>query len=444
MADPLSTAASIFAVLGTCGKIIRYIREVKHGPGERTRLLAEMLSIRGILEPLMLTIKSAEEDSESWSATIRSLNLPGGALHLLHTTLASLHDDLARASSTKSARSLTKAALWPFTKLDVEERLRAIDRHKLLLTLALDNDHVALSREIQQDTRAIRDGVAALRFHVSALRTGLQQREEDQQRTTILNWLTDVDYVTQQHDFFSRRQDGTGQWFIESEVFKTWITTPRQTLFCSGIPGAGKTILTSIAVNHLASLGENQDIGLAYIYCNFRRQHSENLSSLLLSLLKQLSEGRRSIPDAVNALYDKHAVTRTRPAADDVSAALISVAASYARVYILVDALDECQSRGGCRSELLRRLFAAQSHSSINIFATSRPIPEISAAFQDAVSVEIRATPSDVTAYTESRLAFLPSFVARNLQLQEEIKTAIVTSVGGMYVPCAHPKGRPR
>ena len=55
-----------------------------------------------------------------------------------------------------------------------------------------------------------------------------------------------------------------------------WLDTDKQTLFCPGIPGAGKTIITAVVVNDLATrFADDLDIGIAYIYCDFRRRDEQ-------------------------------------------------------------------------------------------------------------------------------------------------------------------------
>ncbi|KAF2182132.1 hypothetical protein K469DRAFT_520620, partial [Zopfia rhizophila CBS 207.26] len=56
---------------------------------------------------------------------------------------------------------------------------------------------------------------------------------------------------------------GTGQWLLDSKEFQTWLKTSNQTLFCLGILGAGKTILTSIVVDDLIIQSQNNpNVGL--------------------------------------------------------------------------------------------------------------------------------------------------------------------------------------
>ena len=66
--------------------------------------------------------------------------------------------------------------------------------------------------------------------------------------------------------------------------------------------------------------------------------------------------------------------------------------------------------------------------------ATSRFTPEIVDRFKDSESLEIRASSEDVERYLEGHIEQLPTFVQRNRELQEEIKTGISAAVDGMYV----------
>ena len=106
----------------------------------------------------------------------------------------------------------------------------------------------------------------------------------------------------------------------------------------------------------------------------------------------------------------------------------------YSRVFVVVDALDECQVSDDCRKKFLSKLFNLQTNCAANIFVTSRFIPEIVDQFKTSVSLEIRASTEDVARYLEGHIGQLPSFVQRNRQLQEEIKVEISEAVDGMYV----------
>jgi Cdc6-like AAA superfamily ATPase len=263
----------------------------------------------------------------------------------------------------------------------------------------------------------------------------LVQHQENQGRQTILDWITPVDYAPQQNDFIAQRQEGTGQWLLDSVEFQTWLETNKQALFCPGIPGAGKTILTSIVIEELTTRFSNDPtICIAYIYCNFRCQDEQKIDDLLANLLKQLAECQPSLLGSVKDLYDRHKTKRTRPSIKEIWRTLQSVAAMYSRVFIIIDALDECQVSNGCRTRFLLEMFSLQTKCGANLFTTSRFILEITENFEGSILLEIRASKEDVQTYLDNYMFPRRAFLRKNLELQEEIKAKIVESVKGMCV----------
>jgi hypothetical protein len=282
------------------------------------------------------------------------------------------------------------------------------------------------------------DTVSRIEAKVETMRSKLDRNED----LEILKWLTPDDYGPQHSDFFRRRQPGTGQWLLDSVQFRRWLETDGQTMFCPGIPGAGKTILTSIVVEDLAArFPDDLNTGIAYIYCNFGRQNQQETDNLLASLLKQLAQGQSSLPDSVKDLYNRHRTKRTRPTLDEVTSTLQSVGGMYSRIFIIIDALDECQVSNGCRSRFLTALFGMQVKCGANLFVTSRYIPDITGKFEGSISLDISAAKDDVERYLDGHMSRLPAFVGRSSDLQEEVKAGIVRAVDGMYVECHTPNG---
>jgi hypothetical protein len=262
----------------------------------------------------------------------------------------------------------------------------------------------------------------------------LNRRQDDLERGVIIKWLSPVDYSTQQTDFINRRQEGTGQWLLSSDRFQQWLHKSHQTLFCPGIPGAGKTILTSIVINYLEKRFHNDSsIGIAYIYCNYQRQQEQKPAELLASLLKQLVQEQPSIPESVKSLYKSHKDKRTRPLFDEVSEVLQSVVAAYSRAFILIDALDECQVSDGGRRTLLSDIFKLQTKTGANFFATSRFNDEITKEFEGALSLEIRAIDEDLQKYLDGQMLLLQPPLLKHAKIRDMIRREVVNAVDGMY-----------
>jgi hypothetical protein len=79
---------------------------------------------------------------------------------------------------------------------------------------------------------------------------------------SIMWWLSPLNFFRIHDDISNRRQEGTGQWLLESDEFKEWVSSSGKSILCQGIrttyskmpsyvtaanrlniAGAGKTIL---------------------------------------------------------------------------------------------------------------------------------------------------------------------------------------------------------
>lgn len=214
-----------------------------------------------------------------------------------------------------------------------------------------------------------------------------------------------------------------------------WLQQSNQILFCPGIPGAGKTIITSIIVQHLHNKYRNDPtVGIAYLYCNFRQQHEQKSTDLILSLLKQFIQEQPFIEESVRNLYETedHHLKRTRPSHEEIIRALQMVIISYSRVFIIVDALDECEASLANRGGFLSDIFTLQTKSGASIFATSRFNQDIEKVFHGSLRLEIRAARVDIEEYLNRRLLSFRRLISEDLPLREEIKSKIADSADGM------------
>jgi nucleoside phosphorylase len=300
--------------------------------------------------------------------------------------------------------------------------------------LSCFKQHLRKSRLVKPCTnsRAVLDGLSKIRDDVSKIGAVVNTGQ-----TTILNWLATIDYGAQQSDFISRRQEGTGQWLLHSDEFRKWLNQSRQTLFCPGIPGAGKTIITSIVIEHIwAKFHNDPSVGVAYLYCNYKKEQKS--VDLFASLLRQLIQERPSLPEIVKTLYERHKNKQTRPSSEEILTVLLSIAAHYSGIFIIIDALDECQISDGSRSQFLSQIFNLCVKTGANLFATSRFIPEITNHFKRSIALEVRASDGDMRRYLESRISHAESRIFQRPNIKEEIEAGIIKIADGVYViyPC--------
>ncbi|KAF2732169.1 hypothetical protein EJ04DRAFT_497286, partial [Polyplosphaeria fusca] len=215
-------------------------------------------------------------------------------------------------------------------------------------------------------SQAIKDDILPVRVHV-----------DNTEHRNHLEWISPTDYPAQQSDTVKRRQKGTGQWFLDAPEVAKWQSEAKATLFCPGIPGAGKTMVAAIAIDSLLESTQDDSAGVAYVYCNYKDQKEQDINRILAAILKQLVQGRPSLAEPLTRLHKQHAHKGTRPSADEISTALQSVIVELSTVYIVIDALDECRNDDGTRRGLLTRIRGLQGKADVRFLATSRFLPDI-------------------------------------------------------------------
>jgi hypothetical protein len=288
-----------------------------------------------------------------------------------------------------------------------------------------------LSLAIKEDISFVRDTIPILQTNVVTIRDLQLYAQKLQQHHTMMQWLSPTDFPAQQHDIISRRQEGTGQWLLDSLEFKGWLQGADKILFCPGIPGAGKTMMAAIAIDHLGRMAQ-ADVGLAYLFCDYKSQVDQSVGGLLSALLKQLVQSRPDIAAPVTRLYDRHSKQKSRPSLDDMFEALLTICSNHARVHVVVDALDECADQDATRSRLIEKLRELQARTNVRLLFTSRFIPAITEKFQSDPMLEVRASEEDVKRFVAGQIPRLPSCIRRDDKLTRAVQSKIVEAVGGM------------
>ena len=184
----------------------------------------------------------------------------------------------------------------------------------------------------------------------------------------------------------------------------------------------------SIVVDHLQTLFEDNDaIATAFIYCNYKEQAEQTVSNLVGSLLKQMIQDRRVISEVIRSFYQRHRRRAARPTLEQLTGVLISEIQTYSKVFIVVDALDECREDDATRAMLLEVLRSLPGQ--VNLMVTSRDLPSIARDFNGAKRLHIRAKDDDIKIYIEGRIALGPRHLKR---LQYVIVNRLVENVKGM------------
>lgn len=132
----------------------------------------------------------------------------------------------------------------------------------------------------------------------------------------------------------------------------------------------------------------NNNIAVAHFYCDYRQQDTYTTANILANVLKQLISKLYPLPQSVTDLfhsYQNGADSLITPRLGDVRKDFLSVSKRFDRVFIVIDALDECDVT--YRGELLRWITGLEP--SIRLLITSRQEVDTSIILQNYAQIQL-------------------------------------------------------
>ncbi|KAI5816118.1 hypothetical protein BZA77DRAFT_369074 [Pyronema omphalodes] len=232
------------------------------------------------------------------------------------------------------------------------------------------------------------------------------ERLMEKKREKVIQWIFKEPVNSRHVHIGSQRKEGTVKWVFETPEYQQWISKAGSpVLLGCGIPGAGKTVLTSVVIDDLLSQPNHHAV--AYIYFSFSDQATQTPLDILAILTKQLLSQLPSLPSEVLSLYDRHRASG-KPNGEILHEILLSMPARFndlgRRTFIICDALDETDIDNQ-RIEILT-LLEELKNAGCELFLTSRPHSEdVRSTFQDAVQMDVVPDIGDVRLYAKERLA---------------------------------------
>ncbi|RYO85912.1 hypothetical protein DL766_003956 [Monosporascus sp. MC13-8B] len=179
------------------------------------------------------------------------------------------------------------------------------------------------------------------------------------------------------------RVEGTCQWFLSHEHFRTWLEQDSGPLLVSADPGCGKSVLAKYLIDH----GLPRSATVCYFF--FKDQDQNTIRQALCAMLHQLFSHQPSLIRHAMPEYSKNG-----PGLTSTTASLWEILEragqdSQAEPVILVlDALDECvESDFRDLIRMLKRLFRGdkQSRGKMRCLLTTRPYGHIVSEFEELV-----------------------------------------------------------
>ncbi|KAH9215503.1 hypothetical protein DL95DRAFT_500568, partial [Leptodontidium sp. 2 PMI_412] len=194
-------------------------------------------------------------------------------------------------------------------------------------------------------------------------------------------------------------------------------------LWCTGIPGAGKTVQCSLVVNYLSERFQYPNF-VGYVYFDMKPYHPVDI---VCSLIKQFvaSSGDLDVSVGLKALYLANRDQNKRPTLGHAAKMLAGELRQAKRVFLVFDAVDEYPNH---TEEFVYDLMVKMSINHINVFMTSRAPLSSQNFFEDALKLEIRTRDEDMTAYILDRLSTSTS-LARQTARQTELRDVVIKEI---------------
>ncbi|OBT57875.1 hypothetical protein VE04_02094 [Pseudogymnoascus sp. 24MN13] len=457
----LAVATSIITVVETTSKVVaigwRCYREIKTAPKELVDVMSELMSLQGILNTLQSHLSTPHDHNSKDFLALEVLNQPDGVLAACTVVL----QDVLRiigGLQKKKISSVIAAATGGQKLLETKSR---IERLKSLLMLALSSDHITLSHaieehlhlafgELKHGQEKIHCELLNIDNHITKLSrvsdeiaSSQKEKHKSDQYYEIRRWLSTVDFEANHSNACKLQQPGTGLWLIEGKDFSEWARKDHSTFWLHAIPGAGKTILCSTVIQELQSRSqpvanspEQPEIStIVYFYFDFRNSEQQHTEGMLCSLLGQLANKLSGVPEEICALCDIYKDKTSRPSSEELVAILTLVIQKYFdKVYVALDALDECSER----QVLLPILHQLMDSKCASIFLTSRREHDIQKSLSKvsiySAAIESTDVALDVELFVNRQIKAIESLRDLNVDLQNEIIQELVGGAKGMQV----------
>ena len=193
---------------------------------------------------------------------------------------------------------------------------------------------------------------------------------------------------------------------------------------------------SSLVIDNLCDRAAKEGIAVAGLYCDFLTQQEQTATNMLGAILKQLVS-RGDIPEYLREAFQegKREFGGRGLRLPDLVRMLKATISSLPRVFICIDAVDECLPKHlpgllGSLRDIAREVPRTR------IFLTGRPPikEDIHRYFAKAVVIPISPNPEDIRSYLEMRLNMDAEPDAMNYDLRADIKRIILERISDMCV----------
>ena len=253
----------------------------------------------------------------------------------------------------------------------------------------------------------------------------------------ISEWIAPPDPWTNHFSARQRHEAATGTWLLECDQYVRWKTGSLKYLWMYGKAGCGKTVLCSTAVEDILAYCKTEvNTGHAVFYFSFSDDQKQTYKNLIRSLVVQLGQREPSLT-MLSRAYEKP--NASVPTTEELEKILYSSIEAYDKVFLLLDALDECPEADDVLENMLRRLEGLARHApKLKILATSRELSDVRESMEtlgaEQIAIATRAVDADIKKYVSSQLSHERRLARLDSSSKTDIEETITQKADGMLV----------
>lgn len=444
MADPLSISSGVAGLVSLADIVLRrtynYARLAYNAPKDITALSIELASLHGVLDGVRAVASQLEGQEFDLTWRLHQIYSCHKTLEDIRLTLEKHDTSSVELGSIKSAIRRLK---WPFTASQTKDLISQVERHKTTMGLALGADSVNGLLEILSHQNDIQIGIENLVAEVKDIKLQMKNKYDaetlitmNRERKRILDSLSSHNPRSNHMNNLGLRHPATGIWFTEGEEFTTWCRNKRAVLWSFGIPGGGKTVLASCAIEECVKISDH-DNAVAYFYCDYNNTASLDPINILGSLCEQVARQDEQSFEKLEEFYQTHHFP-DRPAmpyaSENLRDLILRMSSSFDNLMIIVDGLDECR---GNVSQLVELLISLNQRSdNIKLLVFSRDEPDLREVLDSHPQVCIAAKSSDLQLYVGSEIevrTHKKRLRIKDPSLREHIMSRLIHDADGMF-----------
>lgn len=252
--DPLSIGFGVAGLVPLVASAIKLARNywagVRGAKEKVATLVTELEALQHNLNALQQILDGEGADSETSECAQSSVLISCSTA--CRVKLQALVQKLDRPGLAKGKMGALK---WPFEEKEHKETISELRSLTAWMQFSLSIGGYRLlsssSAEVLEILRGQLKHFEEIKEHQIGLRRELEQQREGSQdmrreRQDLLEWLSVINVQAQHNKIQGARTQNTGSWFLKDEAFRRWQgdRADSHLLWCHGLPGSGKTVLS--------------------------------------------------------------------------------------------------------------------------------------------------------------------------------------------------------